>query len=84
MRVLIACEVSGRVRKAFAAKGHDAWSCDLLPSLDAENLNHIQKDVRTVLQTDAKWDLLIAFPPCTFLCSSGMHWNTRRPGRWAG
>lgn len=79
MRVLVACEYSGRVRDAFIARGHDATSCDLLPT-DAPG-PHYQGDVRTMLTQ--QWDLLIAFPPCTYLCSSGLHWNTRIPGRAA-
>lgn len=75
MRILVGCENSGRVRDAFAALGHDAWSCDLLP---AEG-KHIQADVLTVL--DDGWDAAIFHPPCTYLCSSGLHWNSRRPGR---
>lgn len=63
MRVLVACEFSGVVRDAFIRSGHDAWSCDFLPT---ENDGpHIQKDVLTVL--DDKWDLMIAHPPCTYL-----------------
>jgi hypothetical protein len=77
MRVLVACEFSGLVRDAFRALGHDAFSCDLLPS-EREG-PHIQGDVRAVL--DAGWDLLIAHPPCTYLCSSGLHWNLRVAGR---
>jgi hypothetical protein len=73
MRVLVACEYSGRVRDAFAALGHDAWSCDLLPT-DSPG-NHIQGDVLGVINDS--WDLMIAHPPCTYLCSSGMHWTTR-------
>lgn len=69
MRALIACEFSGRVRDAFAARGWDAWSCDLVPC-EAHG-KHFQYDVREVLWR--KWDLLIAFPPCTYLCASGMH-----------
>ena len=72
-RLLVACEYSGRVRDAFTAKGWDAWSCDLLPT-DAPG-NHYQCPVEDVLNND--WDMLIAFPPCTYLCSSGMHWTTR-------
>jgi site-specific DNA-cytosine methylase len=72
MRVLIACEFSGVVREAFAAKGHDAWSCDLLP---AEILGqHYEGDVRDLLRTPNFWDLLIAFPPCTHLAVSGARW----------
>lgn len=74
MRVLIACEYSGRTRDAFRALGHDAWSCDLLPAEDGSPF-HYQCDVRKVLHLG--WDLLIAHPECTYLCSSGMHWTTR-------
>ena len=73
MRVLIGCEYSGRVRDAFLAKGHDAVSCDLLPS-DSPG-PHVQGDLIPLLYQP--WDLVIAFPPCTYLCSSGMHWTTR-------
>ena len=79
MKVLIACEYSGRVRDAFSARGHQAYSCDLLPS-DTPG-SHFQCDVRDVLHW--AWDLLIAFPPCTYLCSSGLHWNKKRPERAA-
>lgn len=72
-RMLAACEYSGRVRDAFAALGWDAWSCDLLPS-DAPG-QHFQGDVRVMLEQS--WDLMVAFPPCTYLCSSGMHWTVR-------
>ncbi len=78
MKILIACEYSGKVREAFRKLGHDAWSCDLLPADDASPY-HIQGDVLEVL--DQGWDLMVAFPPCTYLCSSGLHWNKRRPGR---
>jgi len=73
MRVLIACEFSGTVRDAFAARGHEAWSCDLLESETPGN--HIQGDVLDVIGQD--WDLMIAHPPCTYLAVSGMHWTTR-------
>lgn len=63
MRVLIACEFSGVVRDAFMAKGHDAWSCDLLPT--ERPGNHIQGNVLDVL--DNGWDLMIAHPPCTYI-----------------
>lgn len=134
MRVLVACEFSGVVREAFAARGHDAWSCDLLPS-EMPGL-HYQGDVFNILdgfvpvqfQADCDpegdgwcltsnrdpceckcigptqdgieyverdnalwgrpiahrhWDLMIAHPPCTYLSSSGLHWNARRPERAA-
>jgi hypothetical protein len=61
MKVLVACEFSGTVRDAFAARGHDAWSCDILPT-DKPG-QHLQCDVREVL--DRKWDIMIAHPPCT-------------------
>lgn len=78
MRVLVACEFSGIVRDAFAKRGHDAWSCDLLPT---ERLGqHYTADVRNVLgdnmrdALDCHWDLLIAHPPCTHLAVSGARW----------
>ena len=70
MRILVACEFSGTVRDAFAALGHDAWSCDLLPT-EAPG-NHIVGDVRAVLGDG--WDLMIAHPPCTHLAVSGARW----------
>lgn len=74
MRVIIACEYSGRVREAFRKLGHDAWSCDLLPAEDGSPY-HYQCDIRDVLGLG--WDLMIAHPDCTYLCSSGLHWNAR-------
>ena len=70
MRVLVACEFSGAVRDAFSARGHDAWSCDILPAETAGN--HLQCDVRDVLNQD--WDLMVAHPPCTHLAVSGARW----------
>ena len=70
MKVLVACEFSGIVRDAFRAKGHDAWSCDLLPT-EREG-QHIQGDVLEILADG--WDMIIAFPPCTYLCVSGIRW----------
>jgi site-specific DNA-cytosine methylase len=69
MKILIACEFSGVVRRAFRDKGHDAWSCDLLPSEDNSHY-HYQDDVMSKLSY-AKWDMMIAFPPCTHLAVSG-------------
>src|SRR4030043_1815212 len=69
-RVLIACEFSGRVRDAFLRKGHDAWSCDLLPTESPGP--HIQDDVLKHLNDG--WDLIIAHPPCTHLAVSGARW----------
>jgi len=74
MRVLIACEFSGIVRDAFITKGHDAWSCDLLPT-EVEG-PHIQGDIEDVLYEE--WDLMIAHPPCTYLASSGARWFKNR------
>jgi hypothetical protein len=73
MRVLVACEYSGTVRDAFLKAGHDAMSCDLLPT-DVPG-PHYQGDVREILGNG--WDLMIAHPPCTYLSVSGMHWTTR-------
>lgn len=70
MKVLIACEFSGTVRDEFKRLGHDAWSCDILPT-DKPG-QHIQKDVLEIL--DNNWDLMIAHPPCTYLCNSGVRW----------
>lgn len=73
LNVLIACEYSGAVRDAFIRAGHNAMSCDLLPT-DSPG-PHYQGDVRDVLPMP--WDVVIAHPPCTYLCSSGLHWNKR-------
>jgi hypothetical protein len=73
MKVLIACEYSGTVRDAFISMGHDALSCDLLPT-DVDG-PHYQGDVSDIL--GGGWDLMIAHPPCTYLSVSGMHWTTR-------
>lgn len=73
MRVLVACEHTGAVRDAFRALGHDAMSCDLLPT-EAPG-PHYRGDVRDVL--DDGWGLMVAHPPCTYLSASGMHWTTR-------
>jgi site-specific DNA-cytosine methylase len=70
VRVLVACEFSGIVRDSFAKRGHDAWSCDLLPTESPGN--HIQGDVLEIL--DDGWDLMIAHPPCTHLAVSGARW----------
>lgn len=77
LRVLVGCETSGVVRRAFLERGHDAWSCDLLPSDDASN-RHMQCDIRDVL--DMGWDLLaVMHPPCTRLCNSGVRWLSKPP-----
>lgn len=77
--MLVACEYSGTVRDAFIARGHDALSCDLLDT-DVDG-PHYKGDVRDIIGDG--WDLMIAHPPCTYLCSSGLHWNKRVPGRAA-
>ena len=70
MRILVACEFSGIVRDAFVAGGHDAWSCDLLPT--ERPGQHYQGNVGDILNDD--WDLMIAHPPCTHLAVSGARW----------
>lgn len=74
LKVLVACEFSGVVREAFRKRGHDAWSCDLLPSDDNSEF-HIQGDV--LKELGKGWDLMIAHPPCTYLCNSGVCWLTK-------
>ena len=78
MKALIACEFSGRVRDAFIATGHNAWSCDMLPT--ERPGPHIQGDVLEIL--DDGWDLMIAHDPCTYQCNSGVRWLHTEPGRW--
>jgi site-specific DNA-cytosine methylase len=79
MKVLIACEFSGVVRRAFRALGHDAWSCDLLPAEDMpdggfpDDVYHIQGDALEAADSDY-WDIMIAHPPCTHLSVSGARW----------
>jgi len=87
MNVLVACEYSGAVRDAFKARGHYAVSCDLLPT-DAEGL-HYQGDVFDLIDRDPQfWDLMVAHPPCTYLCNSGVSWlydrktGARNEARW--
>lgn len=80
-RVLIACERSGIVRDAFRAAGCDAFSCDT-EAAESPSPYHMRGDVRPVLRAGG-WDLVIAHPPCTYLASSGLHWNRRRPERAA-
>lgn len=77
MNVLVACEYSGTVRDAFIARGHEAMSCDLLPT--ERPGPHYLGNVYDIL--DWGWDLMIAHPPCTYLASSGLHWNKKDPKR---
>lgn len=80
LRVLVACEFSGTVRDAFREAGHDAWSCDIYPSVIPGP--HIQKDVLEVIHRD--WDLMIAHPPCTHLANSGAkHFKRMDKKLWA-
>jgi len=79
LKVLVACEFSGTVRDAFISKGHNAVSCDFLPTETPGP--HYQGDVFDILP--GSFDLMIAHPPCTYLCSSGLHWNMRKVGRAA-
>ena len=79
MRILVGCEFSGTVRDCFLAMGHDAISCDLLPT-EARG-PHIQGDVLDALYNGGVWDLVILHPPCTYLASSGLHWNNKIEGR---
>ena len=79
MKVLIACEYSGIVRDAFTSKGHDAWSCDILPTESPGN--HFKGDVLEHL--DKGWDLMIAHPPCTHLAVSGARWFTEGKKPWS-
>lgn len=91
MKVLVGCEKFCRVRDAFLLLGHDAWSCDLEEDVlgdgpDAHGGPHWTGDVREILDGKAcgggePWDLALFFPPCTYLTSSGLHWNKRIPGR---
>lgn len=80
MRILIGCETSGVMRRAFSARGHDVWSCDLLPAEDGSN-RHIRGDIRDTLNDG--WDMLaVMHPPCTRLCNSGVRWlSVPPPGR---
>jgi hypothetical protein len=78
MKILVACEYSGRVRNAFAALGHYAVSCDLLPTDDPSG-HHYQGSVLDIINDG--WDMMIAHPPCTYLTIAGLHWNKRNPER---
>lgn len=81
MNILIACEESQEVCKAFRAKGHEAFSCDVVPCSGGHPEWHYQCDVRNILNFG--WDMIIAHPPCTDLCSSGARWfdEKRKDGR---
>jgi hypothetical protein len=84
MKILVACEFSGVVREAFRKRGHEAWSCDLLPT-EISSPYHIQDDVLKHLSDG--WDMIVAHPPCTYLSNSGVRWlynpdKTRNEERW--
>lgn len=80
MKVLVACEESGTVRDAFAAKGHDAWSCDLKPARNGGN--HYHGSVFDIINDG--WDLMIAHPPCTYLTVTASRWLKNQPERKSG
>lgn len=78
LKVLIGCEISGIVRDAFLAEGHDAYSCDIKPAMKPSN-RHIMGDIREVMNSE-HWDLLaVMHPPCTRLCNSGVRWLKKPP-----
>lgn len=79
MKVLVACEFSGIVRDTFRNKGYNAYSCDIIPSWRS-NEYHLQQNVLPILADG--WDLMIAHPPCTYICNSGVSWLYRKEGRW--
>ncbi len=78
MKVLVACEFSQIVTKAFRAKGHEAYSCDILPT-EGNPKWHVTGDALKIL--NKKWDLLIAHPPCTYLCRHRARWNKRKDAK---
>lgn len=85
MKILVACEYSATVRDAFRAKGHDAWSCDILPT-EGDPRWHIVGNAASILSGNG-WDMLIAHPPCTYLSNSGVCWlynkdKTKNGDRW--
>lgn len=79
LKILIACERFGAVRDAFIKRGHNAVSCDIE---DTETPGpHIKGYLEDAIGSGEEWDFIVGFPPCTYLCSSGLHWNGRVPGR---
>lgn len=82
MRVLVACEFSAIVRDAFRARGHDAWSCDLIAT-EGDPDFHVIGDAVEVAHGGGGWDLVIAHPPCTFLAHAGLRWLDKQEGRRA-
>lgn len=82
MRILIACEISGALREEFRRRGHDCWSADIQPAEDGSPYHILCTHADHIFEIIARgWDLVIMHPPCTYLSSSGLHWNKRRPER---
>ena len=79
MKILIACEFTQIITNEFRERGHDAYSCDIIPTEGNPDF-HIQDNVLRHLNEN--WDMMIAHPPCTFLCNSGVHWLSKDPDRW--
>lgn len=73
MRILVGCEESGRVREAFALRGHDAWSCDIMPTR-MKSSKHLQMDIFKAMREYGPWDIIILFPDCTAMSLSGNRW----------
>lgn len=80
LNILIGCEFSGRVGDAFHKLGHNVLTCDFLPSESELGVKHYKGDILDAAEQEA-WDMALLFPPCTYLCSSGLHWNKRVPER---
>lgn len=80
MKIILGCEESQAVCIEMRERGHEAYSCDILPASGGHPEWHIQGDIIPVIYGQ-HWDMIIAFPPCTYLCSSGLHWNNRVPER---
>lgn len=81
LKVLVACEYSATVRDAFRALGHDAWSCDILPT-DGDPRWHIEGDALEAVYRGGHWDLMIAHPPCTYMTNAGVTWLHKDSTRW--
>jgi len=79
MRILLACETSNITSNEFRKLGHYVLSCDILPN-DESQVNHYKGNVLDIINDD--WDMMIAHPPCTYLCNSGVHWLNKKAGRW--
>lgn len=75
MKILVGCEESQAVTIQLRKRGHEAFSCDIIPCSGGHPEWHLQQDVTELLKE--KWDMIIAFPPCTYLTVSGLHWNKK-------